>query len=153
VNPAAAGNNYRVEYRRVPDIQLGFYDNTTLRQAARGSDPERQYLITPEFAIVAGCSSCSKKSLAWSAQLVGSDPLEENQSNRLRLHVPMAMFHRNGAALLVLFEILQEPFSACGDRPYPTNNVRSASQFFGAFCSGRVNTSFTAQTLALTCEL
>jgi hypothetical protein len=57
----------------------------------------------------------------------------------------MAMFRSNGAALLVLFEILQERLSACGDRPYPTNNVRSASQFFGAFCSGRVNTSFTAQ--------
>jgi hypothetical protein len=65
----------------------------------------------------------------------------------------MAMFRSNGAALLVLFEILQERLSACGDRPYPTNNVRSASQFFGAFCSGRVNTSFTAQTFALACEL
>jgi hypothetical protein len=30
----------------------------------------------------------------------------------------MAMFRSNGAALLVLFEILQERLSAWGDRPY-----------------------------------
>ena len=76
MNPTTARNDDRVKLRRAADTQLGFYNDTTLRQAARGADPKRQYLITPEFAIVAGRNSCAKKRLAGSAQLVGSDPLE-----------------------------------------------------------------------------
>jgi len=103
--------------------------------------------------MVAACDSCLKKGLARAAQLLSSDPLEKNQPDRSWLHALMTIFPSNGAASLLLFAILRERFSACGDRPYPTIKARRVSQTFAASCTSRADTSFTAQTFALGCGL
>ena len=127
-NPTTAGNDDGVELRRVADIKLGFYDDATLRQAARGADPKRQYLDDQNRDHHTGCDSRLKKSLAWSAGLVGSDPLEWSRPYRFWLHVLMATFRSNGGVPLVMISAFAERLSTCNDRPYPTSDARGASQ-------------------------
>src|SRR5215467_11736289 len=86
VNAVAPRNDERIEWRRLVDIQLWHYDESTFRQAPTGADTECQNTIARELATAAGWHSCSRKSLGRSSQLSGGHLLEYNQTDRFRSH-------------------------------------------------------------------
>ncbi|PYV62144.1 MAG: hypothetical protein DMG97_41160 [Acidobacteria bacterium] len=67
-----------IEWWRVVDIRLRFYDDATFSHTRRGTDAKCQYLVTTALAAVAGWHPCSGKSLGWSSQLVGGHLLKYN---------------------------------------------------------------------------